>query len=102
MASCSIRAHVDALDARDDKKRQQEPKVSEFQFNNVYLGSREEKSVSDFVRAASGDAAFTAFQHRLKTCVNRLREQEGQHSIDVDGADKVSGLCATLLVTELD
>ena len=89
MATCSIRAHVNAFDAANAEE-QDELKIPSFRFNNVYLGSRVITSLDNFIRDANGDAAFTAFNSRLTTCLNELRAQEGRGRVRVKGTDKVS------------
>ncbi|KAI0086723.1 hypothetical protein BDY19DRAFT_959866, partial [Irpex rosettiformis] len=88
LASCSIRAHIDALDSANAKPPDDEPKISEFQFNNVYLGSRIVSSVEGLLQGINGDRAFDAFKSRLSVCVNELRVREGKGFKPVNNADK--------------
>lgn len=93
MASCNIRAHLDALDALKAKPTDEptdEPKLSQFQFQHVYLGARTTTSVDGLLLDAHNDQAFYLFNSRLASCVNQLRRSEAKDSIQVNGTDKVS------------
>ena len=94
MASCHIRAHIDALDEALKTQQAQdelnEPKLSQFQFQHIYLGARTITSVDGLLLDGGDDQAFNLFNARLTGCINRLRRLEGKNSIQINGTDKVS------------
>lgn len=104
MASCDIRARLDVLDealkAQRASDEPDEPKLSQFQFQHVYLGARTVTSVDGLLLDAGNDQAFNLFNTRLAACVNRFRRSEGKNSIQVNGEDKVSfHLCSSHTVS---
>ncbi|KAI0691219.1 hypothetical protein BC835DRAFT_1307562 [Cytidiella melzeri] len=77
-AVVSIRAHLDALDEQAqlllaDVGPSKEPKTTEWQFAQVYLGSRQKPTnLKDFTAQAAHDNAFIRFRQKLADCLTAI------------------------------
>ncbi|KAI0683249.1 hypothetical protein BC835DRAFT_1423488 [Cytidiella melzeri] len=79
-AAVSIRAHLDALDKQENLVHTglpKEPKSIEWQFAQVYLGSRQKPTdFKDFAAQAAHDDAFIRFRQKLTDCLTDLIPRE--------------------------
>ncbi|KAI0700322.1 hypothetical protein BC835DRAFT_1304172 [Cytidiella melzeri] len=79
-AAVSIRAHLDALDKQENLVHTglpKEPKSIEWQFAQVYLGSRQKPTdFKGFAAQAALDDAFIRFRQKLTDCLTDLIPRE--------------------------
>ncbi|KAI0683945.1 hypothetical protein BC835DRAFT_1241405, partial [Cytidiella melzeri] len=86
-AVVSIRAHLDALDEQAqlllaDVGPSKEPKTTEWQFAQVYLGSRQKPTdLKDFTAQAAHDDAFIRFCQKLADCLTAIIARENPPGI---------------------
>ncbi|KAI0697352.1 hypothetical protein BC835DRAFT_1206783, partial [Cytidiella melzeri] len=86
-AVVSIRAHLDALDEQAqlllaDVGPSKEPKTTEWQFAQVYLGSRQKPTdLKDFTAQAAHDDAFVRFRQKLADCLTAIIARENPPGI---------------------
>ena len=103
MATCTIRANIEAwiIQEKEEKQEEKENKKDKgktkkinFQFGHVYLGSRSDSiSIAELAIENVKDSAYHDLRKKIRSCLTSLRLKEGfKNLVQVPASDKVSRL----------